>query len=546
MLSSPFMKTRPNRYLLSLLSGILLAASWYFHFSALAFFAFIPLLIVEDSISKSPRGRKSSRTFGFAYITFVIWNIGVTWWMALVQFGQVGAVLAWFANALLMAWVFVIFSNAKRRINKPWAIWLLIPVWIAWEHLHSLWDLAWIWLDLGNVFAFNHNWVQWYEYTGVSGGTLWVLAANIFIFDILKRGDPSKKLALFSKAAAIILVPIGISYLIRTVRTPLKEYGEKKNVVVVQPNIDPYNEKFDTDFSLQFRRMLKLTKDRISQNTDFLVLPETFIIQDINEDDIDNSDPVLWFKDSLVKPFPKLKIVLGASTAYFYKDKKDITATARRYRNEDIYYDMFNTAMQVDASDKVQVYHKSKLVPMVERMPFPAFFKLFEGLAIEMGGTSGSLGTQEERSNFYDAKKSNGVAPVVCYESVFSNYVTGYVRNGANFIFIITNDGWWKDSPGYVQHLNYARLRAIENRRQIARSANTGISCFIDEFGDIYNATKWWEEAVAEHTIYGNTSLTFFSRFGDLIAYISVIVTLLTIALSFYLRFTKRATKASG
>lgn len=531
------MRSKPNKFLLSLISGLLLVASWYFHLSLLIFFAFVPLLILQDNIAKSMNPRKKGKIFWYSYISFVIWNIGVTWWMALVQFGQVGAILAWFANALLMSWVFLIFFNVKKRIDKPWAIWLFVPIWLGWEYLHSVWDLAWIWLDLGNVFAFNHKWIQWYEYTGVSGGTLWVLIVNILIFEIIKRKDSLKA---FIKPAVVIILPIVISFLILATRTPLSKISEKKNVIVVQPNIDPYNEKFDTDFGLQFAKFTKLVKGKINSETDYLVLPETFIIRDIDEAELVESKPMQWFKDSILKQFPRIKIVLGASTYCFYNDAKKVTATARKDEGSGFYYDMFNTALQIDSS-RIQVYHKSKLVPMVERMPFPGFFKLFEGLAIKMGGTSGSLGTQNERSNFYDSKNASGVAPVVCYESVFSDYTTDYVRKGADYIFILTNDGWWDDSPGYVQHLNYARLRAIENRRQIARSANTGISCFIDEFGDVYNATRWWEETTAEKEIYPNNKLTFFTRFGDIISYISVIITILTLVFALFLRFKNKA-----
>ena len=113
---------------------------------------------------------------------------------------------------------------------------------------------------------------------------------------------------------------------------------------------------------------------------------------------------------------------------------------------------------------------------------------------------------------------------MICYESIFSNYITEYVRLGANLIFIITNDGWWDNTPGYTQHLNYARLRAVENRREIARCANTGVSCFIDRLGNINNETEWWKEAIIRKNLYPNNSLTFYSRSGDLISYLSAMI----------------------
>lgn len=527
------MLNKPNTLLYALLSGVLLTLSWYFGLAPLIFIAFVPLLIIEDHYALIEAKRKRLKLFGLSYLTFVIWNIGVTWWMSLVEFGQVGAILAWFANALLMAWVFLIFSNIKNRINKPWTIWLLVPIWVMWEYLHSVWDLAWIWLDLSNVFAFQHQWVQWFEFTGMSGGTVWVLAVNVLVFQLFKG---KKDLRTVLKPLAVIIIPIILSFIILAIEQPLSENGTKNNMVIVQPNIDPYNEKFDTDFSIQFLETLKQLQGNINSETDYLVLPETFITTDINEAVITESEPMIWIRDSILRKFPKLRIVVGASTYCFY-GKNALTATARKNHEGD-YYDMFNTALQID-SNGVQIYHKSKLVPMVERMPFPGFFKLFEGLAIEMGGTSGSLGTQNERTNFYDANKT-GISPVVCYESVFSEYVAEYIRNGSDYIFIITNDGWWQNSPGHIQHLNYARLRAIETRRQIARSANTGVSCFIDEFGNISQPTKYWEEAVISAPLWANKNLTFFVRFGDMISKICTALGLSALLYYWFFRFFKR------
>lgn len=529
------MLKKSNNVVLSLFTALLLSVSWYWHLTIIIFFAFVPLLIAEDNLSASGNPKRKLKIFALALLTFIIWNILVTWWVYLIQWGKAAAVLAFTANGLLMAIVFLIFSNIKYKINKPWAVWLFIPIWIAWEYGHSVWDLAWTWLTLGNVFSFSHQWVQWFEITGTSGGSLWILFTNVLIFTVIKN-NPSLKLISkpVLKIATTIIFPIVLSYLIYALRKPLSESGRGVNTIVVQPNIDPYNDKFEDGFDLQFSKMLGLVKNKITPETEYLVLPETFIIDNLDEHIIDEEPAIQWFMDSLIKPYPNLKIVVGASSIKYYSDENDITATARKGQNG-MYRDYFNTALQVDKNG-VQVYHKSKLVPGAELMPFPGLLKPLESLALDLGGTTGSLGLQKERTSFTGGDKTLGVAPVVCYESVFSDYVTGYIRNGATFIFIVTNDGWWGDSPGYVQHLNYARLRAIENRRQIARSANTGISCFIDEFGNVSDATDWWKEAVIQKSIIPNTNLTFFSRFGDLISYFCVLLTLILLVFTAFRR----------
>lgn len=536
------MHSKPNLLLLSLFSALLLSLAWYWKLSISAFFGFVPLLLLEDWLSASEQPRRRLKIWAYSYLTFLIWNVLVTWWVVYASFG--GALMAFICNALLMSIVFLIFSNLKKRVNKPWAVWLLVPLWLAWEYGHTLWDLSWTWMSLGNLFAFNHHWVQWYEYTGAAGGSLWVLMVNIFIFSILKTASPFRLISKpILKISLAILLPILFSYGMLLLRQPLSHPSDKRRVLVVQPNIDPYNTKFSLDFQSQFFKFLSLAKQRITPETDFLVLPETFITENLDEAYLANSPEIQWFRDSLLKAFPNLEIITGGNSYVVYKNKKDITATARLDGHSGESYDVFNTGFLINKNG-VQVYHKSKLVPGVERMPFPALFKPLESLAIDMGGTMGSLGVQAERSVFTDDLKRTFIAPVICYESVYGDYVGDYIRKKANLIFIITNDGWWENTPGYIQHLNYARLRAIEHRRQIARSANTGISCFIDEFGNLSDATNWWEEAVIQKDVYINNELTFFSRFGELLSYASVIVSLFLLLLSFYLRFignTKQA-----
>jgi apolipoprotein N-acyltransferase len=221
-----------------------------------------------------------------------------------------------------------------------------------------------------------------------------------------------------------------------------------------------------------------------------------------------------------------------------YGPNENPSATARQDRQSSSYYDVYNTGIQLNKNG-ISYYHKSKLVPGVERMPFPALFKPLESLAINLGGTMGSLGTQDDRSVFFSHDKNVGIAPVICYESAYSDYVTGYVRNGANLIFIITNDGWWDNSPGHKQHLAYARLRAIETRREIARCANTGISCFVTPYGEIEQATPYWEEAAISKNVTPNNQQTLFVKFGDLISYSSAFLAILLLVWSQILRFKK-------
>lgn len=156
-------------------------------------------------------------------------------------------------------------------------------------------------------------------------------------------------------------------------------------------------------------------------------------------------------------------------------------------------------------------------------------------LFAHFGGTTGGYGSQPEPSVLY-SQSGIGAAPVICYESIYGNYVAQYIEDGAQFIAIVTNDGWWSDTSGKDQHFQYARLRAIENRRWVVRSANTGISGFINQRGDVVQQTDWWVPAALSQEINLNEDLTFYTRFKDLIVYAFLLLGLVSILLLFVRR----------
>ncbi len=521
--------------LLSILSALLFSAGWFAPTTILLFFAWVPLFFIENEISNNQTiTRKKLKIIGLSYLTFFIWNICVTWWVSYASFG--GACFAFFGNSIFMCMTFMIWYNLKQRINKSWAIWLLLPIWLGYEYGHTLWDLTWSWLILGNAFAFNHNWVQWYEFTGTSGGSLWVLIVNILFFQIIKNKTYAIKQVI--KPIAVIIIPILFSYLITSFNNQNIDKVEKYKTLIVQPNIDPYNDKFNSSPQTQLQNLLKQLNHKLDSTIDFLVLPETFLTESFVEGRENEVYSLHLLTDSILEKFPKLTIITGGTTFNVFSPNEMPSSTARQDANTNEYFDVFNTGIQLN-NGGISYYHKSKLVPGVERMPFPALFKPLEGLAIDLGGTMGSLGVQEGRGVFYSHDKKVCIAPVICYESAYSDYTADYVRNGANLIFIITNDGWWENTPGHRQHLAYAGLRAIETRREIARCANTGISCFVTRFGDIEQATPFWEQAIISENMTPNNQQTLFVRLGDVISYTSAFIAILLFIWSQILRFKK-------
>jgi apolipoprotein N-acyltransferase len=282
---------------------------------------------------------------------------------------------------------------------------------------------------------------------------------------------------------------------------------------VVQPNIDPYEQKFEgtpnfIPYQHQIDRMITLSEKMISPETEFVFWPETALPFGYWEHEIDEYDEIEQLK-VFVSRNPQITLVTGLDTYESYGEVA-LSPTARHSTSVG-YYDVFNSAIKIDSGNTCSIYHKSKLVPGVEYIP-----PVIKNFAIDLGGSVGGLGCAPERSVFFN-EKNMGVAPVICYESVFGEFVTEYVRKGADFIAIITNDGWWGNTPGHRQHLEYAKLRSIETRRDIARSANTGVSGFINQRGDIRQTTKYWEEAVVKDFVYLNKAETFYVKYGDYI-----------------------------
>jgi apolipoprotein N-acyltransferase len=392
----------------------------------------------------------------------------------------------------------------------------LITYWVSMEHVHLQWELSFPWLNLGNGFACRPEWVQWYAYTGALGGTVWVLVANLLFCYLLYSKNTTTRRRLGGMVSCWIMLPILCSYY---TYLHYEEQGKEVEVVAMQPNIDPYTGAFVNTgevLSMQERMdyFIQLSETQLTAKTQFLVWPEIAIDGLFDEKMLD-MDPLVDRLVSLKQLYPQLSVLAGLSSLVGYGNAK-ATKTAR-FSNRYGYYDIFNTALFVGNQGKLDTYHKSKLVPGVEIVPYLYSLDMPKILTPDSGGRLSSLGRQDHASVFYN-DQGVGIAPTICYESVYGDYVAEFVRRGASLIFSITIDGWWKKTPGYQQHFQYTRLRAIESRRSIARSSLKGISAFINQRGDILKATQYEDQAAMRCTLQANPTLTFYVQHSDYIA----------------------------
>ena len=487
----------------------------------LALVGFIPLLCMERIASLS--GTK--RIWLYHYSAFVLWNAFTTFWVCNATVG--GGLFAIFANALQMSLVFGLFRLSKKKFNGALPYIFLALTWIAWERFYFDAEISWPWLVLGNSFARTTWAVQWYEFTGTLGGSLWIWTCNLGIFGLLVSLSDGSWAGFNIKAKAascigiltLLIAPPVISEAIGKEYNDAMDSEDNLEVLIIQPNIDPYN-KFQAMTQDQQNALLEgmMAKELAPRKADscstplLVVAPETFT-GDIVCGDYPRSRT--WRRmTSFLKEYPGVNLLFGASSYDYIYTEKAPSHTARHIR-DGLWLEAHNSALMTDGTARTEIFHKSKLVVAVEHTPYPAIFCKIDDL---LGGVMGRCVGQDQISLLH-VKAGEEEIPVgcaVCYESVYGEYYTDYIRKGARAMTIITNDAWWGDTPGYRQHLSYASLRAIETRRAIARCANTGISAIVSPSGKILKPTPWWEQASIQSYIPLRNDLTFFVTHGDI------------------------------
>ena len=502
------MRNRPLIFAAAgVLSALLLSLPWLVpHCGAAALVGFVPLLVAE-------RLWEGKGFFLYYFGVFLLWNAFTTWWIWNATPG--GAVFAIVANALQMALVFGSYRLAKRRLGSVLPYIYLAAAWIAWEKFYlDAAQISWPWLVLGNAFADTTSLVQWYSVSGHLGGSAWVWAANLAVFGIMvalsdgrmAAWNAKARVAAFVGAAAAVFGPMAVSPLIRH-----QEAEDKIDVVIGQPNLDPYMKFRSYTQEQQDRIFLDLVSPYVPEGRPSLVLaPETFTSSFMLHDPASNASfgrYQLWLQEH-----PDANLLFGASAYNVDSRRRDILS----FRHGNAWLTSRNSAIVMDTSGRCQVFHKSKLVVGTELTPYPKLFLPLEKL---LGGDLMGKCVGQDKVSCLRAEYPSGnvvFGCAVCYESVYGAYCTAYVREGARLMTVITNDAWWGNTPGYRQHFNYSRLRAIETGRWVVRCGNTGISGIIGPDGKVLEKGPWWERAVITGKAGLLDGITPFVRYGDI------------------------------
>lgn len=478
----------------------------------LLFVAFIPLLLVEDDLQKRYGRRSWARLGLYSYHAFFLWNVLSTFWVANTAF--VAGIFANVVNSGLMVLPLLGYHWLRHQTADRFRWISLIAFWILFEFNHLHWELTWPFLSLGNALGQYPSWAQWYSLTGMLGGTVWFLAGNALFYPAasawMKSGGPRPKALL--PGLAWIVAPLLVSLIMFHTYEP---EGERVEVAVVQPNFEPHYEKFSVPQRQQLDRFLELSRRALGPETKYLVFPETSF-GNFEWGELEYQESIRGLR-TLLDSFPNCALITGVDPYRILAAGEESSARRPYVRGpgDTLWFDAANMAIQIAPGQEVQQYVKGKLVPGAECTPYRWFFFFMEPLVDQLGGSMEGLRRSEERAVFLHQGKR--VAPVICYESVFGEYCNGYIRKGGEAFAIITNDGWWDDTPGHRQHLKIGALRAIETRREIIRSANTGISCIIDQRGVTRQETRYGETTSFRAVALFNRDLTFYTQWGDYI-----------------------------
>ena len=519
---------------LSLISALLLSISWpTYGIPFFIFFAFVPLLLMEQEISKfSKINKKGWAVFGLTYLAFFIWNVVTTGWLYHAKNPDgnnslLAVAIPVIVNSLLMSLVFQLYYWYKKVRGTYFGLVFFVAIWLSFERFHLNWEFTWPWLNLGNAFSEYPQLIQWYDTIGATGGSFWILLINVFAFYTLRiwqagriRKDLVKNISILT---AIIVLPLLISIY------KYNSYQEKPvgevTTLLLQPKLDPYTEKYSKDSLQILGELLSLAEENSKTKVDFFIAPETAFPGNgsLSENGFNKSTSIAIAKEFLGK-HPQSIFLTGASTHKFLFDEAETEDYSTEIQ-EGVWVNSYNSALQIIPNQEVEVYHKAKLVPGVEIFPYIRYLKPILGDAmLDFGGANSSLGIDKERKVFSNRFNKAKMAPIICYESIYGEYVTDYVKNGANLLAIMTNDSWWDNTEGHKQLLSYARLRAIETRREIVRAANSGISAHINARGDVLEDTFYDDRTALLVKANLLEEKSIYTKIGDLISRIAIFV----------------------
>lgn len=463
----------------ALAGGLLALAFPPFPFGFLAHIAIaIALLTVRNESVQTAAWR--GFVFGFVFHLATIYWTG---WVSVPGMFTMVAVLA-----LYVSLVFAAYAFASRVIGDR-AVWLVPVFWVAHEYLRGLGDLAFPWTNLSLSQVDYLNLIQFADVTGDLGVSLWVVLINVLVYRMIVVSTAPRRKPIGAYAATIILLFV-VPFLYGWGTIENLKSTDTVRVAVLQGDIDSFA-KWDSAYVDQsFAVYEAQAREAAGQGAELTVWPETAAPVYLR-----TKSHYEWQLRNLAEE-TGVPMIIGTLE---YE-----TLPGRGYLR-------YNAAVLLDEHGFRPDYHaKMQLVPLGEWIPFSDKLRILDKL--DVGGAHFTAG---KKLVLFDHPRGP-YATVICFESVFPDIIRQFVLHGARFILNITNDGWYGMSSGPTQHARIAVYRAIETRRPIARSANTGISLVIDRAGHVQMASDQYvpDCLVADLGLGPKDEETFFVEYG--------------------------------
>ncbi len=507
----------------------------------LAFVGLVPLFVVMGR--EKPGG--FWRTFRPGFIFGLAFFLPLLYWLVFLSSNEVDNPVLMVGPLLLLislqAFYWGLFSAGAGFITQRTSLPRVVVyplVWTACEYLRSIFVLGFTWGNLGYAAVAIPEAIQFASVTGLFGVTLWIALVNVMVAEGLALGlrlrDQSlKRLYVLEAALAlVILIPVAHGALVLRMAGPVgpvdrkassaEPVGRTIRVAVIQPNIEG-KRKWDPAYrEVSFDVLYALTREAAEEKPDLVIWPET-------------AAPSYLLKDPAhLVAIMALADETGAAILTGFPDRVGDGSEEYIYFNSVLFIEPMD-AVGVNAGSGFPKYDKIHLVPFGEVLPFESVLPFLKRVDVGQAGF-----TPGGKRVVFAAPRAR-FSTLICYESIFPGLVRGFVDDGAELLINVTNDVWYGRSSMPFQHASMAVMRCIENRRSLARSADTGVSLFADPYGRVTAKTEIFTRGflVADVPVVGET--TFYTRHGDLIAWLALAASAVGIVLAFGERLRARA-----
>jgi len=527
---------RRNHLLLGLLSGVLLGISfppiplWILTFAALVPYFFV--LEEKEGLAEINR---------FTYFTMFFFNLNTLYWVGswtkdADPFLMISGTVLMFFNPLLFLIPSTFYYFARKSFGKTTALIGFPLFWVSYEFLYSITDFRFPWLILGNSQSKNLLFIQIADIIGANGLSLLIIIINILLYLIVKEYIESKRLSSSKSAILVLLISLPLIY----GNFRLNNYeitGSRLKVGVVQPNLNPWKKWEAGNLSEQLDLYLNLSKETIKDSAQIIIWPESALPVYLLSSNYPNEvNTIHKFVDA-----NNIILITGMPHINFFKED-EAPKNAKRTNTGKYLYTSYNSVLMFKPnSRKIDYYGKIKLVPFGEKVPLVEHIPfLGDLLRWNVGISSWNVGndTVVFNTNLESIAQEIKPAGVICIESIYPDFVAQFVDKGANLLTVVTNDSWYGNSSGPYQHKEISVLRAVENRRFLVRSANGGISCIIDPFGNTTIET----EMFTKDSFVGEVNLieekTFYTRNPLIVPYLSLAFSIWVLAFYWVRKFT--------